>query len=226
MNDEANSHYFVIIEQNYSLWKTQFETFLAGQGLLGFVNGSVRAPLPTVSVPGINGTTTERPNPEFQQEQQNWLRTNSVVKSWLLGSFAEDILSVVQHCSTSYEVWHTLANHFNRVSSSRLFELERKLQTFQKKDKSMSVYLRELKSVCDQLAAVGSPVQEQMKIFAAMNGLGREYEPIKTTIENALDSAPSPTLDDVIPKLTGYDERLQAYLAENTISPHLAFAPT
>ncbi|XP_010496670.1 PREDICTED: uncharacterized protein LOC104773723 [Camelina sativa] len=192
--------------QNYALWKNQLETFLAGQGLLGFVNGSISVPQATVNVTGTDGTPSQRLNPEYQSEYQNWVRTDSVV-----------------NCSTSYQVWNTLANHFNRVSSSRLFELQRKLQTIEKKDRTMIVYLRELKSICDQLASVGSPVTEKMKIFAALNGLGREYEPIKTTIENTVDSVPGPTLDDVIPKITGYDDRLQSYLVENSVTPHLAF---
>ena len=155
-----------LTQQNYILWKSQFESFLSGQGLLGFVTRSISAPLATFPVPDINGVTTDIPNPEFD----TWFKTDKVVKSWLLGSFAEDILSVVVNCITAHEVWITLANHFNRASSSRLFELQRRLQTLEKKDKPMNIYLKELQTVCDQLASVGSPVPEKMKIFAALNG--------------------------------------------------------
>ncbi|XP_010479820.1 PREDICTED: uncharacterized protein LOC104758627 [Camelina sativa] len=210
-----------LTQKNYILWKSQFESFLAGQGLLGFVNGSIPAPNTTAVATSLDGTRTESTNPEFS----TWYRTYQVVKSWLLGSFSEDILSVVASCSTSNQVWMSLANHFNRVSSSRLFELQRRLQTLDKKDRSMESYLRDLKGVCDQLASVDSPVQEKMKIFAALNGLGREYEPIKTTIETLVDGSPALTLDDIIPKLTGYDDRLQGYLAETAaaVTPHVAF---
>ncbi|XP_010468379.1 PREDICTED: uncharacterized protein LOC104748437 [Camelina sativa] len=84
-------------------------------------------------------------------------------------------------------------------------------------------YLKELKSVCEQLASIGSPVSEMMKIFAALNGLGMEYEPIETSIEGILDSTPSPTLEDVIPRLTAYNDRLLAYNVDSNITPHLAF---
>ena len=130
---------------------------------------------------------------------------------------------MVVNCNTSHEVWISIANHFNRVSSSRLFELQRRLQNVSKRDKTMDAYLNDLKNICDQLASVGSPVTEKMKIFAALNGLGREYEPIKTTIENSMDTQPGPSLENVIPKLTGYDDRLQGYLEETTISPYVAF---
>ena len=120
----------------------------------------------------------------------------------------------------------TLANHFNRVSSSRLFELQRKIQTFIMKDKPMSEYLKEIKGICDQLASIGSPVTEKMKIFAALHGLGREYEPIKTSIKGSVDAVPGPTFEDVIPKLTSYEDRLKSYFSDLTVSPHLAFNVT
>lgn len=131
------------------------------------------------------------------------------MKSWLLGSFSEDIFSVVVDCATSKDVWLTLANHFNRVSSSRHFELQRKLQTISKTDKIIAEYLKEIKEVYDQLSSIGSPVSEKMKIFATLHGLGRDYEPIKTSVEGAMDLEPYPTFEDIMPKLTNFDNILQ-----------------
>ena len=220
--DISNCVTVTLTERNYILWKSQFEAFLSGQGLLGFVTGSIPEPPQTMNVPAINGNVVVQPHPEYSA----WNRTDQVVKSWLLGSFSEDILSVVVSCRTSLEVWMTLANHFNRVSSSRLFELQRKIQTFIMKDKPMSEYLKEIKGICDQLASIGSPVTEKMKIFAALHGLGREYEPIKTSIEGSIDAVPSPTFEDDIPKLISYEDRLKSYSSYLTVSPHLAFNVT
>lgn len=74
------------------------------------------------------------------------------------------------------------------MSSSRLFELQRRLQTVSKAKQTMNDYLKEMKDLCDQLNSVGNPVTENMKIFTALQGLGRDYEPIKTSIEGAMDS--------------------------------------
>lgn len=93
-------------------------------------------------------------------------------KSCSLGS--QKISKVLQHFSrdTAY-----LAGHFNRASSSRLFELQ----------KPMVDYFREIKNICDQLSSIGNTVSEHMKIHAALLGLGRDYEPIKTSIEGSMD---------------------------------------
>lgn len=94
------------------------------------------------------------------------------MKSWLLESFFEDILGVIIDCQTSHEVWTSLARYYNCSSSSRLFELQKKIQTISKLDKPMSEYLQEIKSICSQLSSIGSPVPERMKVFAALHGLG------------------------------------------------------
>lgn len=90
------------------------------QGLLCFFPGASPSPSPTISVPNIDGFTGEAPIP---------ITNHGMVKAWLLSSFSEDILSVVVGSNTSQDVWLSLAKHFNRVSSTRLFELQRRLQT-------------------------------------------------------------------------------------------------
>lgn len=104
--------------------------------------------------------------------------------AWLLGSLFEDILSEVVKANRAQDVWNSLANHFNRVLSSRLFELQSKLHGTEKKETPMAEYLKEIKSMCDQLASAGSSVNETMKIFSALHGLGREYEPIKHLLKD------------------------------------------
>ena len=206
-----------LTDRNYILWKSQFEVFLNGQGLLGFVTGQTPQPPTTIPVPNINGINDEAPHPDYHR----WFQTDQMVKSWLLGSFSEDILSVVIDCSTSLEVWNSLASHYNRSTSPRLFELQRKLQTMSKAEKPMDEYLKEIKNICSQLSSIGSPVPERMKVFAALHGLNRDYEPIKTTIESSMDSFPTPTFEEVVPRLTSYDDHLQSYASQSSVTPHL-----
>lgn len=217
--DIVNSVTVKLTEKNYILWKRQFETFLNGQRLLGFVTGSNPAPVTMLPVPGINGTATLVPNPDYQL----WFQTDQVVQSWLLGSFAEDIQSIVIHCHTTHEIWVTLGTHFNKPSSSRLFELQRKIQTTSKLNKTMGDYLREIKNISDQLTSIGNPLDERMKFFAALHGLGQEYEPIKTSIEGSMDLHPALTFDDISSRLKSFDDRLQSYMVSSDPSPHLAF---
>ena len=44
----VNSVTVKLTERNYLLWKNQFEAFLNGQRLLGFVTGEILQPTPTL----------------------------------------------------------------------------------------------------------------------------------------------------------------------------------
>ena len=89
--------------KNYLLWKTQFESFLSSQSLLGFVNGSSTRPASTVTV-GTGEEATEQANPEFVK----WVRKDQLVMAWLFGSLTEDALRSVYGLHSAQEVWFTL----------------------------------------------------------------------------------------------------------------------
>lgn len=54
-----------LTEINYLLWKTQFESLLSNQKLVGFVNGAVIAPEPTRQVE-TNGVLETKANPAYE----------------------------------------------------------------------------------------------------------------------------------------------------------------
>ena len=79
-----------ISSSNYLLWKTQFESFLSSQSLLGFINGST--PRPSLTVATKTGdTVTEEANPEFLK----WMKRDQLVMAWLFESLTEEALRSV-----------------------------------------------------------------------------------------------------------------------------------
>ncbi|XP_010497180.1 PREDICTED: uncharacterized protein LOC109124940 [Camelina sativa] len=193
-----------LTERNYILWKSQFESFLSGQGLLGFVTGTATAPASTITIRNNEEQNVIAPNPDYEA----WRRSDQVVMAWLLGSLSEDILSVVVGSTTSHDVWTNLAGHYNRTSSSRVLQLQRRLHGISKEGKTMDEYLRDLKNVF------------------TIHGLTREYEPLITSLESSLDVVPEPPYEDILHRLRGYDDRLQSYVTPSEVSPHLAFYTT
>lgn len=143
-------------EGNYLLWKLQFEQFLSSQSLLGHVTGATPRPLPTVSVRN-DDVVTDEVNPEFNK----WMQKDQLILAWLYGTLSEDALKTVYGLHTAQEVWLTLAKKYNRVSATRKLDLQRRVQTTVKGDKTMTSYLAEIKSLCDQLDSIGAPISEQ-----------------------------------------------------------------
>lgn len=161
------------------------------------------------------GQTIEVSNLDYN----DWIKTYQLVSSWISGAVSENILSLIIGLNTAYEVWQTLLNRFTQKSVAKEFELRGKLQACQKRDRTLSTYLREYKSICDQLNAIGKPVDEITKLFGILEGLGSEYESFKTTIYCL---KPQPEYDEVISHLEIFETRLQNY-SSNKFSPNLAY---
>lgn len=174
-----------LTDSNYLLWKTQVESLLSSQKLVGFVNGNTPPPATTIQVEN-GGVVTMTPNPAYEA----WFCSNQLVRSWLFGTLSEEVLGSVHSVQTSREVWLSLAEKFNKSSLAREFSLRRSLQLLTKKGKTLIEYSREFKSICDALSSIGKPVDESMKIFGFLNGLNREYDPITTVIQSSLSKFP------------------------------------
>ena len=203
---------------NYLLWKTQFESLLSSQKLIGFVNGGVMQPEATVTVVQ-DGVDVENPNPAYE----SWFCYDQLVRSWLFGTLSEEVLGYVHNLPTSRQIWLSLAENFNKSSLAREFTLRRNLQLLTNKGKTLAVYSREFKSMCDALSSIGKPIDESMKIFGFLNGLGREYDPITTVIQSSLTKFPQPTFNDVVSEVQGFDSKLKSYEENATVSPHMVF---
>jgi len=135
-------------------------------------------------------------------------KTDQLVSSWISGAVSENILSLIIGLETSYEVWQTLLNRFTQKSAAREFELRGKLQACQKHDRALSIYLREYKSIRDQLNAIGKPVDDITKLLGVLEGLGVEYKSFRTIIYCL---KPQPEYDEVIAPLERFESRMQNY---------------
>uniref|UniRef100_A0A2N9H277 Retrotransposon Copia-like N-terminal domain-containing protein n=1 Tax=Fagus sylvatica TaxID=28930 RepID=A0A2N9H277_FAGSY len=92
-------HHLVTIKltrDNYLLWKAQIVSYLRGQHLFGFLDGSRLAPLQSLTIT-TDGTSKLQPNPDFQA----WLVQNQMILSALISSLTENILAYVVKCTTS-----------------------------------------------------------------------------------------------------------------------------
>lgn len=205
-------------DTNYLLWKTQFESLLSSQKLIGFVNGGVTLPEPTRTVV-INNVETQAPNPQYE----SWFCIDQLIRSWLFGTLSEEVLGYVYTLTTSHEIWLCLAENFNKSSLAREFTLRRNLQLLTNKGRTLTAYVQEFKTLCDSLSSIGKPVDESMKIFGFLNGLGREFDPILTEIQSSLTKFPQPTFNNVMSEVQGFESKMKSYEDNATVALHLAF---
>jgi len=125
------------------------------QHLLRYVDGFIKPPSAT-----IDSDDSATINPAFAK----WQKTDQLVLSLLFTFLTEEAMSTVVGLTSSHDVWFTLETTFNHHSKSRELRFKDELQDMKKDTRSVVEYSREFKSVCDQLATMGRPVDDLNKI--------------------------------------------------------------
>jgi hypothetical protein len=87
-SSNSNSIAVRLDRNNFLLWKTLVIPYLASQGYLGYIDGSLPAPPKTITT-GTSADAVTTTNPEYT----TWWHTNQRVMSVLLGSMTEDVLA-------------------------------------------------------------------------------------------------------------------------------------
>lgn len=141
-----------LTENNFLLWETQVVLLIESPDLLGFLTGDTEAPQQFLNQEGGN----EAVNPDYIP----W-----IIKTWIIGTLSEEVLWHAVGLSTALQVWKAPVHHFKQSLVAREFDLLAQLQHIEKGTNSLSVYLRDFKSICDQLGAIGKPVSDTNKVF-------------------------------------------------------------
>uniref|UniRef100_A0A251RWD9 Putative zinc finger, CCHC-type n=1 Tax=Helianthus annuus TaxID=4232 RepID=A0A251RWD9_HELAN len=171
---------------NYIYWHKQMLPILSYQHLLPHVDGSQIAPPPT-----ITKNDKEVDNPEYfswiQAEQQAIISINA--------SLTEEALAVTVGLTTARDIWVSLETAFCNTSVERVQNLRDNLRVLKKGDKTVAEFGREFKAICDQLHAVGHPVDTMDQLHWFLCGLGKSFESFST---NMRSTRPIPTFVDLL----------------------------
>ncbi|KAH0730731.1 hypothetical protein KY289_001919 [Solanum tuberosum] len=99
-----------------------------------------------------------------------------------MASVDATIASLIAYVSTAKEAWDILQTTYASKSHSRIFSL-RDTQVHVKRDaRSISDYMREIKSIADDLACSGSPINSDELVIKVLSGLGIDYKELSAAI--------------------------------------------
>lgn len=82
-----------------------------------------------------NKTSTEVVNPEFL----HWEKKDQCILSWFIATLIDKVVPIVYGCKTSGQVWAILATQYAFPSQSRINQLRRQLQTYDKAPKLVQI---------------------------------------------------------------------------------------
>ena len=182
----------------YLLWKWQLLPFLKSQGLLGHVNGYLELP------PPFDPPTSQTPNTKHLA----WKATDQHLLSLLLFSLREEAMAEAVGLSTSHEVWTALKNTFIHCSKAREMCLKDDLQLIKSATHPVTAYARAFKALCDQLHAIGHPIDGTDKVHWFLHGLGPGFSNFSTA---QMAQTHLPCFLDLVSKVESF-ELFQKYL--------------
>jgi len=171
---------------NFLFWRSQVVPLLQCQKFYGYVDGSTLMPSAT-----IDPTTNDL-----------WKQNDQLIMSLLLSSLTEEALSVVIGLTTSKDVWTALEIALSHKSKARELQIKDELHLMKHGSRSVVEYSCAFKSHCDQLSAMGRPVEDADKVHWYLHGLGHEFSTFSTT---QLSLTPISSFNDIVSKAESID---------------------
>ncbi|KAJ9672694.1 hypothetical protein PVL29_026062 [Vitis rotundifolia] len=200
---------------NYILWKTQMENVVYANGFEEYIDGTKPCPPQELH--------TGELNPAFVQ----WRRFDRMVLSWLYSTLTPDIMGQIVGFQTSHDAWMALHKIFSASSKARILQLRLEFQTAKKGADPMLEYILKIKTISDNLAAIGEPVKESDHILQLLGGLGSEYNSIVASLTAREDDL---SLHSVHSILLTHEQRLNHQHTSSVdlpfVAAHIAAAPS
>ncbi|PWA84471.1 zinc finger, CCHC-type, Gag-polypeptide of LTR copia-type [Artemisia annua] len=125
----------------------------------------------------------------------DWYEADQRALLILQASLTEEAMAEVIGLSTAHDVWCALESAYSHDSVERMQNLRDSLRQLQKGTSSVSEYGRKFKGICDQLAAIGHPVDDVDKNHWFLCGLGPSFETFSTALRTV---KPRPTFRDLL----------------------------
>jgi hypothetical protein len=189
------------------VWKAIIMPAVHGACLVGYLDGTVKAPPEEITVEKTASGKTETvtmENPEFV----SWNEKDQQVMYFLLGSISREVLVQLMEHQTAHAAWKAILDMFSSRSRSRVMNLRRTLNDLKKRDMSAAVYFGKLKAIVDELAMAGKKMDDDDIINALLSGLDSEYNLLVEAASSCIDQGI--TLRETFSMLQAAEARLAA----------------
>ncbi|KAK9056783.1 hypothetical protein SSX86_024146 [Deinandra increscens subsp. villosa] len=171
----ASTHFNIkLTAQNFPVWRRHVHSTLIGLDLEGFITGDKPAPSKTIA-----DSATTKSNPAYGP----WVRQDQAIYSVILGSCSEEIQPLIASAPTAKDAWDRLSSSFASTSRTRIISLKTKLTTNPKGTRSIYEYLKDMRSISDELALVQNPISDEDLMVYILSQLGDEYTPLTAALK-------------------------------------------
>jgi hypothetical protein len=179
----------LLTRENALVWKALVVPALRGALVLELVEGIDKAPEKLLEVEDSNGKSSTVLNPAYT----TWIARDQQVLRWLVNALSPDVLAHVIGLESSAEVWAAINSHVSVSSKSRVQHLRAALIETKKGDMSADKYFAKMKTIAQELAAAGKPLDDDELVWYVLKNLGDKYKYLVT----AVHANPNTSLSDL-----------------------------
>lgn len=148
---------------NYGVWSFKMEALLQQKGVF---------------------YTIKNEKPTDKEEIKKWNRDNLIAKSQMILYVEDNQIIHIKNAEHAKDIWEILKNEFQSSSVSVKIRLYKKLFKSQLAfGGSMRQHLNEILNIIDQLAVLGSKMDEDMQVSCILASLNSDYASVVTGIE-------------------------------------------
>jgi hypothetical protein len=136
---------------------------------------------------------------------------------------SREVLTQMVGITTSEGVWAAVTEMFSSQSRSRVVHLRTQLNQCHKENKTASVYFNQIKTLADEMAAAGKPLDDDDVISYVLAGLQDEaYNGFVAAITALIKAQKFISLSDLYSQLLTYESRLEGQSPTGELSANAA----
>jgi hypothetical protein len=188
---------------NFHAWKFKMQMVLEERDLWDVVSGEVK----------LEQCVTEADQVVFKRKSRKAMATICL-------AMEDSQLPLVRSASGAHDAWSRLEDHFEKKSlANKLFLRRRFFTTMMEEGDDVLGHINKLKTLAEQLDAVGAPVGEEDLVITLLGSLSESYQFLITALESRADTL---TWELVTARLLHEDMKRKEQGGEGT-TPGLVF---
>ncbi|CAO2034325.1 unnamed protein product [Urochloa humidicola] len=172
-----------LTKQNHAMWVAQVLAALRGARLEGHISGRTSASHTEIEQKGPGDKMVRTPNLAFEE----WEAWDQQILSLLLTSLLRDVVAQVVAVRTVAQAWRAISNMFASQMRARAINVRLALATTKKGTMNVSDYFGKMRSLGNELAVVGKPIEEDELVAFILNGLDVDFNPVVSALMTRVD---------------------------------------
>lgn len=197
---------------NWVIFKARFQWALDARGLLDHVDGTATEPVDPIPA-SVRDSAKELTADQktlvtnWEDKLQTWRKGEAIVKQQIAGTIPDSLFMKICKLPTAFDVWAALASDHEQRSRMYSVDLRRRLQMERCSDKGdMRVHLAKLRTMHEDLAAMGHPPADDDFSAIILGSLPKSYEHYVSAL-NATDTLTTISPDKLMVRILEESER-------------------